>query len=173
MTTIKSSLDASMNAGDAANAAAQQKSQQDMMMAVMSLPQILTDAGSSISVRNTKVTAPELVTTLDGSFTMKQGSMTLGFAGLDEMISKLQSQVSAENASPKLGQMIQSLTMLQMSGQNKPGPDGKSIRTYTFDLTPEGKFLMNGADMSAMLGVMGMGGLGQQPAPVQPQQPTP
>jgi hypothetical protein len=107
---------------------------------------------------------------------MIQGSMTLAFAGLDELITKLQNQVSAENASPQLGQVIQGLTMLQMSGKNNPGADGKSIRTYTFDLTPDGKFLMNGADMSAMLGMMGMGardrGLGQT-APQQPQQPTP
>jgi hypothetical protein len=172
---IRSSMDAALEAQGAASGPAKQKAQNDIMMAIATLPQTVTEAGSSVSVRNTHVTAPDISGTLDGSFTMKQGKMTLAFGGLDELIAKLQAATSSAKDPSKVAQMVQSLTMLQMSGQNQPGADGKSKRVYVFELTADGKFLMNGADMSAMMGMMGggLGGAKAKPVPGQPIVPTP
>ena len=165
MSVIRSAMNVSTVMDSAERQAAQDKAGMEAMSALATLPMLLTEAGTKLTVNDTRVDSPNLLTSLDGYFTMTQGKMTLAFKGMDELITKLQSMNTPQSA-----EMAQKLTLMQMSGQNQPGPDGKSNRVYVFEMTPDGKFLLNGADMSALMGMMG-GRRGGQPA--LPAQPVP
>jgi hypothetical protein len=62
----------------------------------------------------------------------------------------------------------QMLAMLSALGQQGTGPDGQPTRTYRFELTAEGRLMLNGTDMTALLG----GATGARPAQTPAQPPT-
>jgi len=62
------------------------------------------------------------------------------------------------------------LSMLAALGQQGTGPDGQPIRTYRFELTDQGRLMLNGTDMTALVG--GQGTRPAQAPPTTPQTPT-
>ena len=143
----------------------EQEIQMEAMLALNSLPQLMVDQGTTISVKNTFVKSPALLTTQDALFKahatspmLAVGSTTITINGLDEYINTLQAASTKPGADPKIAGIAQTLAIAQMSGQLSKGVDGKTARSYKFDLTPEGQMLLNGADvsgMAAMFGIMG------------------
>lgn len=173
-TTVVNSAVASQGVTDAAQKTALQgQIQAQVGMAMMSIPQQLATAGSKLSIVNTYAKAPDVGSTLDGSFTanaaspvIAQGSITLLITGLDELILKLQGMGQGANPDPKLLGWAQGLGMLQMMGQLGKAPDGRTQRTYKLEVAADGKVMLNGADFSNAMQGMGLG------AP-QPGQPGP
>jgi len=145
--------EAAVAAGERPIAKAEERSQ--IMAAAMAVPQMLTAAGSSLSIRNTYLKAPDLDSKLDGNFTANAaakftavGSMTLVLKGLDELVIKTQ-----ENKHPLAQKALGGLSMLQMMGKADT-EGGKSTRTYQLEVTPEGKVTLNGSDFSSMTGML-------------------
>lgn len=153
--------DAIMNAAQAnavpgaGAASAQLQSQHKLQMEVMglmaTLPQALAAAGSSVSIRDTHTNAPDLQSTLDGQIHASatsplhaEGNMTLTLTGVDELILKLQALSQQANANPKYAGYATMLSMVQMQAQGEKGADGKSLRKFKFELTPQGQALLNG-----------------------------
>ncbi|MEZ0224662.1 MAG: hypothetical protein ACAH83_08925 [Alphaproteobacteria bacterium] len=171
---LVSSAVASQSVTDAAQKTALQgQVQAQVGAAMLSIPAQLATAGSKLSIVNTYAKAPDVGSTLDGSFTanaaspvMAQGSVTLLITGLDELILKLQAMGQGASPDPKLLGWAQGLGMLQMMGQLGKASDGRTQRTYKLEVAADGKVLLNGADFSNAMQGMGMG------AP-QVGQPTP
>jgi hypothetical protein len=69
--------------------------------------------------------------------------------GLDVLITKLteQSKIPNNPSSADIQNTLGVLTMLQMTGQQKP--DAPSVRTYRLTLDELGRTLLNGSDLSA------------------------
>lgn len=154
-------MDASFSAEKAGGAgerlALQQKAKTQMTLSGMSAVEALRRAGFTFSIRNTRVAAPDLLSTLDGKYTVETaatglpaatGGMLLELTGIDELVERLQKP----GASPKLARMAGGLSVVQMMGQPEKAADGRSLRRYKFELA-DGKMLLNGADIGGMTGM--------------------
>lgn len=129
--------------------------QSQVMAAAMALPQMLTGAGSTVSVRNTFMRSPELSTKIFGTFKATPGAakvavgdMTLTVQGLDELLKKLEGGNSRESR-----RALQGLSFMQVLGQSDT-EDGKPIRRYAFAITQEGRMTLNGAEVGSLMGGM-------------------
>ncbi len=167
--TLSNAGDESLN-DDARKNEAKMKAQQ----ALASLPAMLSAAGTTFEIRDTFTKSADLSSSVNGLMKATAGApyvftgkMTTTFSGLDELIVKFQDMAKNSN-DQKVAGYAQMLTLLQLSGQLGQGADGKSQRIYAFELTPDGKALLNGADIKGMAGMM----KGSAPAPTQPA-PTP
>lgn len=141
----------------------EQEIQMEAMQALSSLPQLMVDQGTALSIKNTFIKSPALLTTQDALFKahatspmIAVGSTTITINGLDEYINGLQTASAQPGADPQIAGIAQTLAIAQMSGQLAKGVDGKTARTYKFDLTPDGKMLLNGADVSGMATMFGI-----------------
>lgn len=142
--------------------ALEKQTQAKIMLTMAAIPQQLATAGATLKILNTFTKAPDIASTLEGSFVanaasplVAQGSMTLQISGLDELILKLQTMAQQPNADPRLIGWSQGLGVMQLMGQLGKGPDGRSQRSYKLELTPEGRTLLNGQDMAAAAAMMG------------------
>lgn len=94
-----------------------------------------------------------LSTAPNSPFMLKGKALTKIF-GLQELVAKLQQDVQASQDPAFQAQAqsaMQFLPMLQMFGQQQD-ENGKKVYVYDFDLTDNGQILLNGNDMSAMMG---------------------
>ena len=138
----------------AADAATQAQTKADMAAALSALPKMLQEAGTSISIKNTFMKSAAVDTTIAGKIDASTssplgaaGKITLAFKGLDEFIHKLQSSALQPGADPHALGFIMGLTALQMKGHPDKAADGKSLLNYIFELTQDGKILLNGTDL--------------------------
>ena len=122
------------------------------------LPVTLSNAGARIDIKNTSITSPALTTRLSGmaradatAISKATADFTLIFNGLDALIDKM-SEPSASGTPDDAGKknMLMMLTPLQMMGQQETAANGATSRSYHFELLPDGKMMMNGADMTAV-----------------------
>lgn len=118
--------------------------------------EMLMNAGSVLSIRNTELKAPDVTATLNGDArvvkssapeggTAAAGKMVYALEGIDEMVA-----AGSKTATGEQQAYIQALTFLQMMGQPGKTAAGKSLRSYTFELTPGGQFTLNGAPIDAL-----------------------
>lgn len=86
------------------------------------------------------------------------GKVRLEIAGIENMIALAQKAANdpALDAmkKDKAAKAVQSLTFMQMIGQQTKNAAGQDIRAYDFELTGDGKTLLNGADMMSVMGGM-------------------
>lgn len=130
-------------------------SQESPFSVVTQIPQVLTESGANLT-QKTSATAPYYTVKSEG--TLKANSKAIkGFTaeqnmeinGLDVLITKLteQSKIPGNPNSADIQNTLGVLTMLQMTGQQKP--DAPSVRTYRLTLDELGRTLLNGSDLSA------------------------
>src|SRR5262249_50314647 len=124
--------------------------------ALAQLPKMLQDAGATISLQNTFVRSSGVDANMDGKINATAasplggiGKVTLSIKGLDETIQKMQSTSLKPGADPHMLGYLGAITIVQLKGQLDKAADGKSLRNYLFELTPEGKLLLNGQDVNA------------------------
>jgi hypothetical protein len=81
------------------------------------------------------------------------GTGELVVRGLDALMRDLgaTNQPGARQGGGGTGAMIGPLVAL---GQQGTGPDGQPTRTYRIELTADGRLMLNGSDMSALIGGM-------------------
>ncbi len=142
--------------GRSAVAADPNKTPQGSSLSVVTqIPQILTESGANLT-QKTSATAPSYTVKSEG--TLKANSKAIkGFTaeqnmeinGLDVLIAQLTEQGKIPNnpSGADIQSMLGVLTMLQMTGQQKP--DAPSVRTYRLTLDELGQTLLNGSDLSA------------------------
>ena len=142
---------------DGNSAVAEAQAKMFMQQAIASLPELMAKAGTTITVNDTYTTATDLSSTLNGALTAASGApyifagkTTLVLQGMDELIAKLQ-EMSKTSNNPRAAGYAQMLIIMQLSGQLSKTPEGKSQRTYELELTQDGKVMLNGADMKAMI----------------------
>ena len=128
----------------------------------------LTQAGSRLEVKALSLDTPAAAATLKGAATF-DGKAAFGLVagldmvlrGLDSTMKQLQPAPGAK-PDPEVQKTLATLSLAQALGA--PGKDetGRDLRSYKFDLGPDGRIMLNGADMSAVLqSVQAPGGSGQ------------
>lgn len=126
--------------------------------------QLLTQAATSLEIKDTglgKNAAYDLK--LNGAALANiqavmgaTGKMRLEIMGVENLISLTQKAINDPSIQPadkeKAQKALQSMTFLQMIGQQSKNAAGQDIRAYDFELTTDGKTLLNGADMMSVMG---------------------
>lgn len=134
------------------------------MNALASAQQLLTNAGTSLVVKDTRVgNTTEYDVLLNGAATANikamfgaTGKVRLEMFGMDKLIAYAEQTVNdpatdvARKASAQ--KALQILTILQMVGQQGKNAKGQDIRSYDLELTAEGKTMLNGADLMSVFG---------------------
>lgn len=128
------------------------------MGALMAVPKLLTDAGTTLtqsfdfSSNSCKGKGSGVVTADMKAVNGYTADQDVELQGLDKVIEKINEEIrkpgnpDAQNLQSVLG----TLTILQMVGQQKP--DKPDIRTYKLVVDEQGRTMLNGSDMSTLLG---------------------
>jgi hypothetical protein len=121
---------------------------------VFSLPRVLQNAGTSLSIQNTFVRSNEMETTLTGYIVANTtvpsgltGKIILSVNGLESFIQKLQGVA----ADASMSAYTNGLTALTMVGQADKTADGKYIHNYIFEITSDNKVLLNNMNLQPLL----------------------
>ena len=124
----------------------------------------MAEVGTELRIDRFVVNTPATSGTITGTARMTAnstfgavGSSTVLLRGLDAAAKAMQPK-PGKKADEDTQNALGVIAMLQAFGQASKDDAGNDIRSYKIDVTETGQFLLNGADMSAL---MGMG----QPAP--------
>ena len=152
----------------AANSGNPQAAQMAGMTAMATVPKLLTDAGTTLEQsfdfaantyqgKGSGVLAANMKAI--SGFTAEQNAE---FTGLDKVIAKIHEEMAKPGnvEAQALQSVLGPLTIMQMVGQQKP--DAPDTRTYHLTVDETGKTMLNGSDLST---IMGMGGGAPQPGP--------
>lgn len=151
-------------------------SQMAGIQALMSLPQLMTQAGTKIEVRDIFLAGADYYARTTGSFVAnlkaQQGLTGTGRAeiyGLETLISVLNQQsqdpLVDDAKKQQLAQTSAGLAMLQMVGQQGSNDKGQAVRTYDLVVNEQGQTLLNGTDINTLMQPQGQ-------APEQAQPPV-
>ena len=126
--------------------------------------------GSELRIDRLAVNAPAASGDMTGAVRMAAntaygavGGATILLRGLDAAAKALQpkpGQKADKNAAKEAQDTLGAIAMLQAFGQAGKDASGNEVRSYRIDLTETGQILLNGADMSALMG----GGPATEPA---------
>lgn len=129
----------------------------DILTAIGNLPQYLSE-GATLK-HNLDVSSPAYSGKGNGTFTANQeaaqfftADQFLQVEGLDAIVTKVNDQIvkSSPSKAEALQKTLGPLTIMQMVGiKDDANPD---LRTYKFMLNEKGQMMLNGADMSMLLG---------------------
>lgn len=119
----------------------------------------LIKAGAELRIDTLEVATPTLGASMAGAARLAADAVFGGVGTLNASVQGIDTAVKA--LQPKPGQpqdpdaqgALSALTMLQAMGQQAKDAQGKEVRRYELVLSPAGQILLNGADMSAMLGL--------------------
>ncbi|MEZ0261857.1 MAG: hypothetical protein ACAH80_12670 [Alphaproteobacteria bacterium] len=157
---VQAASSAASSADPTEKQALDQQAKAQIMMAAASIPMQLATAGSTISVRNTYAKAPDITSTLDGSFAanpaspvMASGAITLLLVGIDELLQKVQGMAQAPGANPSMMMWVQAVATLQKQGELGKADDGRSQRSYKIVVGQDGKIMLNGQDLFSSMGM--------------------
>ena len=128
--------------------------------------QSIVDAGTEIKINKNNFQSKDIDFITNGSVKASPtailkviADVTLKIRNLDNIIAKY----SAPGVLPQqFQQVIAMATMLQMVGVPETNAKGENIRSYRFQLTEDGKMMLNGSDMGALLGSGMAGGIGRK-----------
>ncbi len=130
------------------------------MKALMSLPMILTQAQTNMSVeKETYFSNKDYSIRVSG--TVKPdlaaqksavGTATIEITGLEKLLANINQRLKDPNTDPaKMADLQETqsmLTVLQMAGQQQ----GDGMRVYNIELNQQGQVLINGTDMTVLMG---------------------
>ncbi len=143
------------------------------------LPQLLASAGSNIKFTDMRmengIYKGKVDAIVKADTRSPYGGTLKGKAaitGMERLLGVLNARIQGstpEQAQQFLG-MAQTLTILQSLGQQAQDSEGNIVRIYDFEMSETGQMMLNGTDMSALMGMMN-GAAGQQPAPQQAAPP--
>lgn len=126
--------------------------------------QMMTDSGTSLTVKNTNVgNGTDYDILLNGTATSNNKSAfgataktRLEIFGIEKLIAYMQQANTDPTLSPQTKaqaqQFLQTFTILQMVGQQGKNAKGQDIRAYNLELSADGKTMLNGADLMSVLG---------------------
>lgn len=140
-----------------------------MAMTGTMLAEAATNAGTELRLDKLTLDTPTTSGSVTGALRMLSkaamgavGGAEVVLRGLDAAAEAMKPKPGAQ-PNPEAQEALGMIAMLQAMGQQGKDEAGKDVRSYAFELTEDGRVLLNGADMSAMMG------LGGQPA----EQPKP
>lgn len=125
---------------------------------VMKLPAILSQAGTQIIIEKNHAKSALYDASISGKIIADMsavasatGKFTGVFEGLDALYKKVEKNANDPDLpdAQNFATMLPNLMMLKNYGKAGTGPSGAPAYSYDLELTPEGKFLINGQDLSA------------------------
>jgi hypothetical protein len=133
--------------------------QMAMMNAMMTLPQKLSEAGTTISIKDTMLKHPHYRFNFDGHLKADQASVigvngeaTVKAVGIKNVITLLETQhiEASEDRKIKIDKMITQLKTLQKFV--KDDPNGSDLKTAKFTLDNQGQTLVNSVNIKEIVG---------------------
>ncbi len=113
-------------------------------------------AGTELRIEQLTLDTPATSGSVTGAAQVKTqaafnaaGGAEIVLRGLDAAAAALKKDAKADQ------QAVGVISMLQMLGQQGKNAEGKEVRIYKLELTEAGQIMLNGADMSAMMGLGG------------------
>jgi hypothetical protein len=134
---------------------------------------MLLGSGATLRIAPIELVSQALGAALNGSVSVNAQSPLRAVANGDLVIRGLDAVLRELSGPSQAGRTGDSpaviLAMLSALGQQGTGSAGQPTRTYHIEVTPAGQLMLNGTDMSALLGSMGGGPArpGRPPAPPQ------
>ena len=121
------------------------------MMAVLQLQQALMGGGTVLQVSNVNVITDIADWAFDGEVVPNQAAAFGVTADAEMRIGNMPALIQELQTLPEAGDAVSGLTLLQTMGREETDGQGGPVRVYDFELTADGQFLLNGADMSPLL----------------------
>lgn len=121
---------------------------------------LLAKAGSRFEVSKFRFLSPNVESSLEGHAVLdpktpfsSTGEARAVIRGFEDAIKTL----SAEKPTAEVQQALAMASMVQMLGQIGKDEAGRDVRIYDLRFSSDGKVTLNGADMSALMGLQGTG----------------
>lgn len=122
-------------------------------------PQILSDAGTNLTIRDSRIGNEDYRVTLDGKATTDIQAMLGGTAdiraeisGIDKLLENFSRNLENPDLSDEQKEIIeknmQSIEMLKRMGLQSRNEAGKFVMEYDFELTKDGRMLLNGRNLA-------------------------
>ncbi|MCB9991009.1 MAG: hypothetical protein H6867_06475 [Rhodospirillales bacterium] len=132
------------------------------LQAIMTLPQLLTQAQTSLALKNTAFGNTHYNVKINGDMTANLKAVTgatgkarTEVAGLENLIQALQQSSTNPDLDATKKQSLQKtlsmLAVLQMAGQMDKDDKGQDIRVYNLELNEQGQALLNGTDLQMVM----------------------
>jgi len=125
---------------------------------------MLTTSGSKLRFYDTFMKSAAIDVDFSGDVQPDQNSpfstvatLKLTIRGLDEALQKYGAMAQRGELSQEIKMAMQPMAMLQSFGQQETDKNGTAIRAYNLEVTTSGQVMLNGSDMSMMMGGL-MGG---------------
>lgn len=118
----------------------------------------LQKAKTEVKLNAAKIDAPMAAASAEGGASFVEGAvmgvagkLAVTLRGLDAVVAELKPK-NGQKPDKSTSDLLGGLAMLQAMGQLSKDGQGRDLRTFNLEYTPDGILLLNGADMSAMLG---------------------
>lgn len=126
------------------------------LQALMSLPQLMTQAGTTLNIRDTIFANDVYRAVVNGAIKTDlnavkggTGTATVEISGLDALVEALKKESQAQSLEGKnVAGILPALAVLQLAGQQSAD---KTKRTYNLELTKEGAITVNGTDINTLM----------------------
>lgn len=140
---------------------------------------VFADAKAALNIENISIESPAYGLNAKGQLQGNKnaplgsvGNMSMNVRGMDELLVFLNSPQGAQalGMPPIPPQFLAGLALIQMSGQPGNDAQGRTTRNYNLQLGEDGRIILNGADLSAIMQSMTGAGKAPAAAPVTPVQ---
>lgn len=132
------------------------------IQALMTMPQILSQAGTQVVLKDTMAANEHYSILANGALVADvkaingaTGKGRIEVAGLETLATLMNEKMQDPKLPPeekeKLQETVSMLAVMQMVGQQGKNAEGKPVRTYDFEMNAQGQTLLNGADINALL----------------------
>lgn len=133
-----------------------------LMTVVAQAPQALTQAGTNMTIRNSHFGNGEYDVNIDGMITADYramlsatGKAKVKVRNIEKLAAGIKAAIDApgtsENARERLQKALQALTIMQVAGRKEKDASGANVHNFDLELGADGKMLLNGTDLSALL----------------------
>jgi len=131
---------------------------------MLGLPGILAASGSRLTINDTALESRVFGLETNGSLiadasaaAKATGTLQVKAAGLDALIVNLQAKraTAPVKDQARIDNAIQQLTVISAVGQQEGEKNGKPVKVYNISLDKSGKTLLNGTDISVLMGAGG------------------
>ncbi|WP_366653767.1 hypothetical protein [Fodinicurvata sp. EGI_FJ10296] len=122
------------------------------MMSLFRVQGVLLESDARIEVVDTRVMTDIAEMFVEGNIRPSSDALFGALAESRVEITGMADFIAALRTLPEVdNDILTGLTLLQTMGREESRDDGASVRTYNFELAPDGRLLLNGTDMSPLL----------------------
>lgn len=144
-----------------------EQAQMSGMMMVQNIPQILAGAGTLLKISDVIIKNSGYEVGVKGTVNANASSpfgvtanIVCGIAGIDNLVAELTNRMHSgeleQTEMQAIQRELQFLAPIQMFGSQETDAQGRNMRVYKFSVNEQGQILLNGTDLSMMMGQMMM-----------------